>query len=106
MAIERMKINVGLRSWDDSFGAPLASFIEELTVLLDSAPPEHRRDVQIEFDRYGGGYETTHGELSVGYQRLETNKEMQERSYAAENQKRYREEHERATYEALKAKFG
>lgn len=81
-----------------------------LQSLLDKVPPEHRDQsyftIESESD-YEGGYTTI---LRIGYKRDETEQEARERraqekaetaAYAAR-----REAEERATFEALKRKFG
>lgn len=78
--------------------------IEWLKGLLSDVPAEYRAAVAFEFNKYGSDYDTACGEISIYYDRPETDEEMNARIARENEAERARaEDRERADREALVA---
>jgi hypothetical protein len=98
-------VHVSVFEWNRDFDMPLHEFVEELQDLLDSVPEQWRPAVRIEFDRYGSDYDTSYGELTVHYERPETDDELSARLESEALSTQDKENRERWELARLKAKY-
>lgn len=77
-----------------------------LSNLMGSVPPELRHSARVEIESVGGYEGEHHAEISVHYDRPETDEEMRHRLAHESRERRRIDEFERRQYEALKKKFG
>ncbi len=102
----RRKVTVTVHTWEEGFNCHPFEFINQLAALLDSIPEQHRNTAEFEFDRYGGDYNYSAGELNLSYSRMETDEELEKRWEWERASKTEAANRERAIYEQLKQKFG
>lgn len=82
----------------------LNDFIERLIVLRDSVPETYREGVEIRFET-GTFHDSVELEMEVSYTRRETNAERVLREAEESQRARLKEDRERETLRALKAKY-
>ena len=97
-------IDVEVQSWDGAFAVPVLEFIDELRALTLDVPEEHRSQVKLKFDpKSDDDYPC--GEISLYYQREETDEEVAARQQADEQRRLLSEDRELAHLEYLKRKY-
>jgi hypothetical protein len=104
--VDKQKVRVCVRDWDDDFTSPLAEFIAELSKLLASIPEEFRDRAVLNFERYAGDYESSRGQMDVSYERLETDEEVARRKAMADASARDQAQRELRELARLAAKYG
>lgn len=76
---EKRKIIVDIHEWDEDFCIPATDLIAQLSGLLETVPEQFRAAVEIDFDRVGSDMDYSAGELSMFYERDETDDELRAR---------------------------
>lgn len=97
----------GSISKDNEYGDDkVVSVIEWLQDVLDDVPAEYRDSVRIEIDSVGGYEGEHHTEVTIYYDRPETEEEHAARSAAEKRMRAEMEKRERAAFEELAKKYG
>lgn len=102
---DRQTRTIYIHEWDESFDVPVQDFVAQVQDLISTVLEEFRKDIVLEFDRYGGDHDYSRGEMSLHYTRPETDAEYEARKKQEAYSRKDREDQERRQLAALKAKY-
>lgn len=102
---DRRTITVTVHEWDEDFDVPAKDFLAQLAGLIELVPEPFRAAAMFEFDRTGDDYDYSRGEMSLYYQRPETDDEIRARAQYEERRITEAEARERSELARLRSKY-